>query len=351
MECSKFEWRTNVKFLTKLNWESKQIIEALNTVYGNNGPKKSAVYKWIKRFKESRIECEDDHRSGRPSTSITEEKVAAVRSLLQEDRRITIGYIANAISISRGSANSILTDNLGLSKLSARWVPKALRQDQMDRRADLSLCLLNRFETNEDEFLSKIVTGDETWIYLFDPENKIQSKEWLPKGSDGPKKFKADRSAKKLMATVFWDSEGIILVDFLEERKTVTAVYYAKVLRKLKKALIQKRPGKVHRGILFHHDNAPAHSSALARDVLRNFRWQILPHPPYSPDLAPSDFFLFPKLKEHLKGTRFLSTGDAKTAALEWFRSKSSDFYKDGLKAWKHRLEKCIARNGSYVEK
>ena len=135
--------RTNVKFLTKLDWKTKQIIEALNTVYGDNGPKKSVVYKWIKRFQESRIECKDDHRSGRPSTSITVEKVAAVQSLLEEDRRITIDYIANAIGISRGSANSILTDNLGLSKLSARWVPKALRQEQMDRRADLSVSLLN----------------------------------------------------------------------------------------------------------------------------------------------------------------------------------------------------------------
>ena len=85
-------------------------------------------------------------------------------------------------------------------------MPEALRQEQLDQRADLGVSLLNLIETNEDEFHSKIVTGDETWIYLFDPENKIQSKQWLPKGSDGPKKFKAERSAKKLMATVFWDS-------------------------------------------------------------------------------------------------------------------------------------------------
>ncbi|XP_068250112.1 protein GVQW3-like [Palaemon carinicauda] len=179
MECSKLERRTNVKFLTKLNWEIKQILEALNAIYGNNGPKKSMVYKWITRFRESLIECEDDHGSGRPSTSITEERVAAVRSLFREDRRITIDYMANAKGISRGSANSILVDNYSLSKLSARWVPKALRHQQLDRGAALSVSILNRFETNEEEFLSKIVTGDKTWIYLFDPENKIQSEVWL----------------------------------------------------------------------------------------------------------------------------------------------------------------------------
>ncbi|XP_068237193.1 protein GVQW3-like [Palaemon carinicauda] len=110
MKCPKLEWRTNVKFLTKL-WESKQILEDLNTVYGNNGPKKCAVYKCIKRLRESSIECENDHRSGRPSISITEERVTAVRSLSQENRRVTIDYIANGMSVSRESANSILVDD------------------------------------------------------------------------------------------------------------------------------------------------------------------------------------------------------------------------------------------------
>ena len=93
------------------------------------------------------------------------------------------------------------------------------------------------------------------------------------------------------MATVFWDSEGVVLVDFLEGKKTVTGAYYVEVLRKLRGKLAEKRPGKLHREICFHHDNAPAHSSRIIRNVLREFPWKLLPHLPYSPDLAPSDFF------------------------------------------------------------
>ena len=78
--------------------------------------------------------------------------------------------------------------------------------------------------------------------------------------------------------------------------------------------LAEKGPGKLHRGILFHHDNAPVHSW-IVRDVLREFWWELLLHPPYSPNLAPSDFFLFPKLKEHLKGVYFNDTNEAKQAA------------------------------------
>ena len=71
------------------------------------------------------------------------------------------------------------------------------------------------------------------------------------------------------MATVFWDSEGVVLVDFLESKKTVTGANYVDVLRKLRAKLAEKSPGNLHCGILFHHDNAPAHSSRIVRDVLR----------------------------------------------------------------------------------
>ena len=102
------------------------------------------------------------------------------------------------------------------------------------------------------------------------------------------------------MATVFRDSEGVVLVDFLEGKKTVTGAYYIEVLRKLR----AKLAGKLHCGILFHHDNAPAHSSRIARDVLREFRWELLPHPPYSPDLAPFDFF-YPNTQRTLERRLF----------------------------------------------
>ena len=119
------------------------------------------------------------------------------------------------------------------------------------------------------------------------------------------------------MATVFWDSEGVVLVDFLESKKTVTGAYYVEILKKLRAKLAEKRPEKLHGRILFHH-NAPVHSSWIVRHVLREFRWELLPHPPYSLDLAPSDFFLFPKLKEHLKGVYFNDTNEAKQAAKTW---------------------------------
>ena len=105
---------------------------------------------------------------------------------------------------------------------------------------------------------------------------------------------------------IIWDSEGVVLVDFLEGKKLlqtliITYYYYVEVLKKLRAKLAKKRPGKLHRRILFHHDNAPAHFSWIVRE----FRWELLPHPPYRPDLAPSEFFYIPKTQSTLESRPF----------------------------------------------
>ncbi|KAF2364389.1 Transposase type 1 [Trinorchestia longiramus] len=153
------------------------------------------------------------------------------------------------------------------------------------------------------------------------------------------------------MATVFWDAEGILLVDFLENKKTITAVYYEEILRKLSKKIAEKRPGKLHRCVLFHLDNVPAHGARQTRAVLGEFRWEIIRNPPYSPDFAPSDFFLFPNLKNSLKGTQFPSVEAVKRAAMTWFKLHDSQVYTVGLTGWYQRLQKCIDLDGAYVEK
>ena len=95
---------------------------------------------------------------------------------------------------------------------------KVLRPNQLNLRSELSTMILLKIEADEDGFFDRIITGDETWVYQYDPETKQQSKQWLPRGSSGPIKFN-ERSVKQVMATVFWDSEGVVLVDFLEGKK------------------------------------------------------------------------------------------------------------------------------------
>lgn len=95
------------------------------------------------------------------------------------------------------------------------------------------------------------------------------------------------------MATLFWDAKGILLIGYLENSRPVTGEYYANVLQKLHKAILEKRRGLVTRGVLLLHDNAPVHRSHVVQAAIRERGFEQLDHPPYSPDLALSDLIYF----------------------------------------------------------
>jgi len=135
-----------------------------------------------------------------------------------------------------------------------------------------------------------IVTGDESWLHHFDPERKWQSMEWHHLDSPTKKKQKTMPSAKKIMGTVFWDAEGCILIEFLEPGQTINAACYVQTLLKLHYALRDKRPG---RKVILQHNIAWPHTAFLTLEKIENIGWEVLPHLPYSPDLAPSNYHHF----------------------------------------------------------
>ena len=104
------------------------------------------------------------------------------------------------------------------------------------------------------------------------------------------------------MCTVFWGRQGVLLVEFLPQGTTINSVVYCETLKKLRCAIQNKRRGMLSATILLLHDNARPHSAAQTQDLITSFRWERMDHPPYSPDLAPSDFHLFLHLKKFLGG-------------------------------------------------
>jgi len=140
---------------------------------------------------------------------------------------------------------------------------------------------------------------DETWLYHYHPETKQQSMEWRHSGSPRPKKSRVQKSAREFLASNFWDQEGILLIDYLPKGQTIKVEYYSPLLMQLKDILKEKRRGKVTKRVLFLHDNAPAHRALATQKKLAYLGFQCLDHPPYSPDLAPSDYQLFPGLKKN----------------------------------------------------
>ena len=120
------------------------------------------------------------------------------------------------------------------------------------------------------------------------------------------------------MATVFWDSEIIIPIDYLEKEKTIPGQYYDDLLNRFNGKLKEKPPHLSKRNVIFHHDNSPAHSSAIAASKLVEFQYELFPQPPYSPDLAPSDFLFFQILKNGLIERDFFSNSEIISQMLFW---------------------------------
>ncbi|KAL1454589.1 hypothetical protein WDU94_010809 [Cyamophila willieti] len=266
-------------------------------------------------------------------------------------RRTKVLDIAESVGISTERVWYILHEHLGMQKLCARWVPRLLTPDQKRQRKDISSTCLTLFNKNPVDFCRRFVTCDETWIHHYTPETKEQSKQWTSKDEPAPKKAKAVLSAGKVMATVFWDARGVIFVDYLEKGQTINSAYYVTLLDTLNEKLKEKRPHLAKKKVLFHQDNAPVHTSTTSMAKLHELRWELLPHPPYSPDLAPCDYHLFPNLKKWLGGKKFASNTDLIEAVNGYFEGLDQSSYAAGINRLEHRWTKCIELKGDYVEK
>ncbi|KAG5331324.1 SETMR methyltransferase, partial [Acromyrmex charruanus] len=191
----------------------------LTVAYGEVTLDRSNVYRWYKMFSEGREDVNDEERAGRPSTSTTDENIDEVKKIVLANRRITVREVAEDLNISIGSCHSIFTNDLGMRRVAAKFVPKLLNFDQKQHR------------------------------------------------------------------------------EFLAKNNTL-----------------------------------------------------MMPQPPYSPDLIPCDFFLFPKLKRPMKGRRYATIEEIKTASKEELNKITKNDFLKCFEDWKKRWHKCIISDGDYFE-
>ena len=141
------------------------------------------------------------------------------------------------------------------------------------------------------------------------------------------------------------------MIDYLQQGRTVNGTYYAVELRRLPQEIVRKKRGKLTRGVLLLQDNTPAHTSQVAMTAVSECGFEVLPHPPYSPDMAHSDFNLFPNLKCNLRGTQFGRKEGIIAAVSEYLGDQEKDFYLEGISKLEQILTKCVALKGGYIEK
>ena len=220
---------------------------------------------------------------------------------MDKDRRMSIETISAQFDVSVGTVHTIICEELKMRKICANFVPRVLREDQKERRCHDSREMVELINS-DPAVLDALVTCNESWIYCYDPETKGQSSQWKHAGSPRPKKARQSKSTHKL----FFDSTGMIYMHWVPTGKTVNKEYYVEVLRSSGRDSVRRGQHASNRvSDISTKTIAPVHNSILVTDYLTKMGIKTVPHPPYSPNIAPCDFWLFPKLKEKLRGCHY----------------------------------------------
>ncbi|KAL7724756.1 hypothetical protein ACLKA6_008633 [Drosophila palustris] len=230
---------------------------------------------WYAEFKRGRTDTDDIPSTGRPNDAVIPENVEKTLKIIMSDRKVKVREIADILKISAGSVHTIIHEHLGIKKVFSKWVPRLLTPEQKQQRIDESKSCLDMFTRNKSEFLRRYITMDETWIHHF-TQSQIGS---LLSGMQPVKAAQSDQRRSSWLAR--------------RGRQTINSDYYMALLERLKDEIAKKRPHMAKKKVLFHQDNAPCHKSMKTMAKLNELGFELLPHPPYSPDLAPSDYWLF----------------------------------------------------------
>ena len=338
---SKEQFRTIFYFNFKLGQSAAETARQINQIWGQNSVGESTVQQWFKKFRSGDISLEDAPRSGRPRALQDNE----LRTLVEDDPSQTARGIAQKLGVSHHAVLHGLK-RIGKVKKLEKWVPHDLNDRQKLSRFEVCSSLILR--NQNDPFLDRIVTCDEKWILY---NNRKRSGQWL--NADEPPRYfaRVKIHQKKTMVTVWWSAAGVIHYNFLQPGQTITAESYCEEIVEMYRKLHQKQPALVNRrGPILLHDNARPHISQITVRKLNELSVEVLPHPPYSPDLSPTDYHFYKHFDNFLKGRIFANQDQAKTAFVDFIESREPNFYQEQINRLVKRWQKCTDCNGAYFD-
>ncbi len=197
-----------------------------------------------------------------------------------------------------------------------------------------------------------LVMMDETWVYMWDPSMRVHNKEWLRPGEQKPMIARHTLATGKVMLVSFYDCRGLVYYEFVQRPQTVNQQVFRAIFRHFDAAHRRCRPNSTVRGHRFlHMDNTLAHKATLTLALIDQLGWTRLPQPSYSPDLAPSDFWLYHRLKRNLRGIQFPTLEAIKEAVSEEVSNITALEYRHSIMIlWPKRWRRCLQEQGNYFE-
>lgn len=335
----KLQQRSVIRFLFLRGMKPKEIQGELVAAYGNPPVPLTTIYYWVKKFGNGETSVCDYERSGRPRIFGLLEQI---KSLMVEDPYVSAREMSVSCGVDKNTVVRVLREDLDMQKVNFRWIPHTLTDELKATRVRIGCEMLNILESSRKWW--DIYTGDETWVYLNNPRKSM----WIQNGVKPPTRVKRGISASKVMVSVIWSINGIKSITVLPQGEKFTRQFFInKVLGDLVSFFENHRPRRLGSGIVLHLDNATPH---LADKQMSDLGITRMTHPPYSPDLAPSDFFLFGFLKTSLEGQNFTSPEELLESVRGILQSIPREMLLGAYSEWVNRLKKCIESGGEYVE-
>ena len=186
----------------------QECFQSLKHCFGDQSPSEATIFRRFRQFMSQARTLEDDNRCGQMTTTVTPEDVPRVESPIKKDPKMTCAEIQDIMKISSGSLTRIVHNNLGVRKRCTRWVPHNLSEEQKRGRVEWCNHMLRKIDGGRSPHVRDIITGDESWVYQYDPETKQQSALWVFPYENPPVKFKRNRSASKQMIACFFAKIG-----------------------------------------------------------------------------------------------------------------------------------------------
>ncbi len=348
---SHLKQRVNIFFCVKLGWAFGEIKHALQICYPMTILCDRSIHKWINEFRNGRVNIVDKDRAFKKKTGHSPRNIRRVENFVAADRRVTLKEISIKSGLATSTIQRILRKDLHLSKRCATFVPAVLTDWHKQRHQDVCNFFTRLMHQNPRVFRN-LVTMDESWIYVYDPAMKVQNKEWLRKDEPRPQVPRRTLATGKIMIVSFYDSKGMVYYEYVQRPQTVNQQVFRAIFRRFDAAHQRRRPNSTVRGRKFlHMGNAPAHNATLTLALVDQLGWTRLPQPSYSPDLAPSDFWLFQRLKRNLKGVRFASLNDLKDGVSDEISQITAlEYHHSIMVSWPKRWRRCLQEQGNYFE-
>lgn len=350
MEHSRVTQRHEIRLLMRQGRRLCEIVRQLHQDHGNCAPSQTTMHRWMTAIRGGRADVSSPKPTGRP-TKVTPEVLQTIKDILADDKTTPICVLAHRTGLAKSTIHRALRTILKLKKRPAKWVLHQLTQRNKNNRMRMCRRLLGQF-TRSPTMSGRVITGDESWFHAYEPATKMSSSAWLETNEVRPTKARQPRYGTKIMLLVFWDAKGIVLREFVPNGVGINAQFYARFMRHLREAIRCKCPHLWRRNHFWlHHDNAPTHRSVLVQNLLTQTNTHMVEQAPYSPDLAPSDFFLFNWLKKHMRGERFPDVEALMERIDEEIGMVAQwEFEHAMTQSWPKRLRACLRQRGDFFE-